>query len=255
VPRLAKSRTRGPREALGPWWLVTNGLLYLPVSALFRVKYRGIEGLPLEGPVILVANHVSHADPFIVSKFVLDAGRVPRFLAKESLFRGRVSGLFMRRMGHIPVNRNSVDPLHALDPAIAALQAGRVVLMYPEGTVTRDPDGWPMTGRLGTAQLALAMPDVPVIPLGQWGVQRSIDLYRRRIRLLPRPIHEIALGKPVDLTAFRREPASAATLLRMTDVIMRDVRSLVADLRGVPNPTGSFYRLRRSAGALPRENQ
>lgn len=244
-----KPRWRRSGERLGGWWQLVYGGLYWPVSGLFRVRYRNAAGIPATGPVILAANHVSHADPVLLAKLVLDSGRVPRFLAKDTLFRGRFAGSFMHGMGHIPVTRDSIDAQQSLAPAIAALDADRVVVMYPEGTVTRDPQGWPMAGRLGTARLALSSPDTPVIPVGQWGVQDSIDLYQRRVRLLPRPRHVIVVGPPVDLSAFVGEPPNATTLLRMTDVIMGDIRQLVADLRGVPAPTGAFYRWRRA----PRE--
>jgi 1-acyl-sn-glycerol-3-phosphate acyltransferase len=233
-------------EPLGGWWRLVYGGLNPPVSLLFRLRYRNVANLPAAGPVILAANHVSHADPVLLAKFVLDVGRVPRFLAKDTLFRGRFAGTFMHGMGHIPVVRDSVDAQQALAPAIAALAAGRVIMMYPEGTVTRDPAGWPMAARLGTARLALAYPDAPVIPVAQWGVQDSIDLYRRKVKLFPRPRHTILVGEPVDLSAFRGEPPSVGTLSRMTDAIMVDVRQLVAELRGVPAPTGPFYRWRRN---------
>jgi 1-acyl-sn-glycerol-3-phosphate acyltransferase len=233
-------------ERLGGWWQLTYGVLYWPVTAVFRVRYRDAEKLPYSGPIIVVANHVSHADPLVLAKLVLDRGRVPRFLAKDSLFRGRLLGGALRGMGHIAVDRNSVDAQQALGPAIKALQDGRVVIMYPEGTVTRDPEGWPMAGRLGTARLAVAVPDAPVIPIAQWGVQESIDLYRKRVRLIPRPRHTIVVGDPIDLSRFQpaAEPVSAVTLLRMTDVIMTELRQLVADVRGVPAPTGAFYKWR-----------
>jgi len=236
-------------ERLGAWWQLTYGVLYCPVSALCRLRYSDGDRLPRSGPVIIAANHVSHADPLLLAKFILDSGRAPRFLAKDSLFRGRVLGRALRGMGHIAVERSSIDAQQSLGPAIAALRAGRVVVMYPEGTVTRDPQGWPMAARLGTARLAIACPEVPVIPIAQWGVQESIDFYRKRVKLWPRPRHRIAVGQPVDLSAFRDEAPSATTLMRMTDVIMGDVRELVAQLRGVEAPTGAFYRWRPSARA------
>jgi 1-acyl-sn-glycerol-3-phosphate acyltransferase len=241
-------RFRGrPTERLGAWWQLTYGVLYIPVSTFVRLRYVDAERLPRSGPVIVAANHVSHADPLLLAKLILDTGRVPRFLAKDSLFRGRVLGRALRGMGHIAVERNSLDAQQALGPAIKALQDGRVVMMYPEGTVTRDPEGWPMAGRLGTARLALAEPDVPVIPIAQWGVQESIDLYRKKVRLFPRPRHTIVIGEPIDLSGFRGEPPNATTLFRMTDVIMRELRELVAQQRGVPAPTGSFYKWRPSS--------
>jgi 1-acyl-sn-glycerol-3-phosphate acyltransferase len=154
------------------------------------------------------------------------------------------------------VNRGTAEAGVSLSAAVDALHRGHVILMHPEGTVTRDPDGWPMASRTGAARLALLAPDVPVIPLGQWGVQDAVDLYRRRVRLLPRREHHIVAGEPVDLAVFRRAGAgrpSAETLRAMTDVMMGEVRDLVAELRGEAAPTGPFYRYARTAASSATE--
>ncbi len=91
----------------------------------------------------------------------------------------------MHGMGHIPVKRGTMDAVQSLTAAVDALDAGRVIVLHPEGTVTRDPDGWPMAGKTGAARLAMLARDVPVIPVVQWGVQDSVDLYRKRVRLIP----------------------------------------------------------------------
>jgi 1-acyl-sn-glycerol-3-phosphate acyltransferase len=218
-------------------WLV----LYYPVSALVRLTYRHIERIPQQGPMIVVTNHVSHIDPFLVSKFLLDAARTPRFLAKESIFDVPVVGWGMRMMGHIPVKRGSTDARQSLAAAVAALADGGVIVLHPEGTVTRDPEGWPMVGRTGAARLATLVPDVPVIPIAQWGVQEQIDLYKKKIKLLPRARHTISVGEPVDLSAFRDRDVNTRLLREITDTIMRRLRSDVAELRGLPVPTGDLY--------------
>ena len=224
-------------------WLV----LYYPVSGLFRLTYRHIERIPQTGPVILVTNHVSHVDPFLVAKFVLDAARTPRFLAKESIFGVPAVGWAMRAMGHIPVKRGTVDARQSLAAAVAALERGEVIVLHPEGTVTRDPDGWPMMGKTGAARLASLVPDVPVVPVAQWGVQDQFDLYKKKVKLFPRPRHVITVGEPVDLSAFRDREATAQTLKEITDVVMRRLRSDVAELRGMPAPEGELYRWVRAS--------
>jgi 1-acyl-sn-glycerol-3-phosphate acyltransferase len=191
--------------------------------------------------MIIVTNHVSHIDPFLVSKFLLDAARTPRFLAKESIFDVPAVGWGMRVMGHIPVKRGSTDARQSLAAAVAALENGGVIVLHPEGTVTRDPDGWPMIGKTGAARLASLVPDVPVIPIAQWGVQEQFDLYKKRIKLIPRPRHTISVGAPVDLSAYRDREPNTKLLREMTDTIMRRLRSDVADLRGLPAPTGNLF--------------
>ena len=114
-----------------------------------------------------------------------------------------------------------------------------------------------MAGRLGTARLALADPDVPVIPIAQWGVQESIDLYQQAGAAVPAaPALDRRSASRSTCRRFAASSRSATTLFRMTDVIMSDMRDLVAELRGVPAPTGSFYRWRRvGAGAADRGPQ
>jgi 1-acyl-sn-glycerol-3-phosphate acyltransferase len=226
---------------MGAAWRFVWLVLYYPVSALFRLSYRNIERLPQQGPVIVVTNHVSHVDPFLAAKFVLDAGRVPRFLAKESIFGVPVVGWAMRSMGHIPVKRGTVDARQSLSAAVAALERGGVIVLHPEGTVTRDPDGWPMVGKTGAARLATLAPDVPVVPLAQWGVQAQVDLYKKKVKLIPRPRHVVSVGEPIDLSAFRDREPTAKVLHEITDLIMRRLRADVAELRGLPAPRGDLY--------------
>jgi len=242
VPGLAKLRRPGHGEPLGPVWRTAWLVLYGPFSVLIRTRYLHLDRLPQQGGAIIVVNHVSHVDPFLVAKMIIDGARVPRFLAKDSIFRVPVVGAAMRGMGNIPVSRGTTDAAQSLEPAADALRQGHILALHPEGTVTRDPEFWPMVGKTGVARLALLMPDAPVIPVAQWGVQDSIDLYRRRIRLFPRPKHVLSIGEPIDLSAFRGHDATARTLQEMTEVIMQRLREDVAELRGVPAPTGPLYR-------------
>ena len=122
----------------------------------------------------------------------------------------------MRAMGHIPVKRGTADARQSLDGrGRRRCDQGKIIVLHPEGTVTRDPDGWPMAGKTGAARLAMLVPDVPVIPIAQWGVQEQIDLYRKKIKLFPRPRHVMSVGEPIDLSAVPR-PArpTRATLQR-----------------------------------------
>lgn len=234
-------------EKMGPGWRFVWAVLYPPVSGIVQIRYRNIERVPPQGPLIIVCNHVSHIDPFLVSKFVLDAGRTPRFLAKESIFDVPVIGGAMRWMGHIPVKRGTADARQSLSAAVEALQRGGAIVLHPEGTVTRDPDGWPMAGKTGAARLVTLVPGVRVLPVAQWGVQEQFDLYKKKVKLIPRPRHVISVGEPIDLDAFRGREPTPALLHEMTDEIMRRLRADVAELRGVPAPTGDLYRWTRPA--------
>ncbi|HVQ90631.1 MAG TPA: lysophospholipid acyltransferase family protein [Mycobacteriales bacterium] len=225
---------------VGFWLRVAWAVIYPVDSVLFKLRWRGLEHIPATGGVLVVANHVSHADPLTFARYVWDAGRVPRFLAKDELFRIFFVGRVLRGAGQIPVHRGTSDAQASLRDAIAALAAGEAVCIYPEGTVTRDPDMWPMVSRTGIARLALSS-DVPVIPVAQWGPQLAVDVYRKRYRPLPRKKAECLAGPPVDLSAYRGRPQTAELLREVTDVIMTRVRDGVAELRGETPPT-TFWR-------------
>lgn len=249
MARLHKLRRRGHGEKMGPGWRFVWLVLYYPVSGLVKTRYRHIERVPQTGPAIIVVNHVSHIDPLLVCKFVLDAARTPSFLAKEALFDMPAVGWGMRIMGHIPVKRGTADARQSLSAAVQALTDGRIIVLHPEGTVTRDPLGWPMNGKTGAARLATLAPDVPVIPIAQWGVQDQIDLYKKRIKLIPRPRHVLSVGEPVDLREFAGVEVTAVVLHQITDVIMRRLRADVADLRGMDVPSGDLYHWARPSEA------
>ena len=247
MARLHKLRRPGYGEKMGPGWRFVWLVLYYPVSGAVKLRYRNLERFPQQGPVIVVTNHVSHIDPFLVAKFVLDAARVPRILAKDSIFDVPAVGWGMRVMGHIPVKRGTVDARQSLAKAVEALDEGKVILLHPEGTVTRDPAGWPMIGKTGAARLATLVPDVPVIPLAQWGVQEQVDLYRKKVKLFPRPRHVISVGAPIDLSAFRDREPTVQVLREVTDVIMRRLRTDVAELRGQTAPDGDLFHWVRAS--------
>jgi 1-acyl-sn-glycerol-3-phosphate acyltransferase len=243
--RPPKWRTRG-RPSYG---MVAAILVIYPVSALmFKLRYRHGERIPPSGPVLLVANHVSVLDPLACARLVFDNGRLPHFLAKQSVFRG-FAGTLLRSAGQIPVARFSADAHEALAAAKADLDAGNVVVIYPEGSVTRDPDWWPMQARTGVARLALTT-DAVVLPVAQWGPQEVHDYHRKKLRLRFRAPADYLVGEPVDLSALRAEVragrALSTDLLReTTDVIMVRVREQLAELRGLQAPVSFHPRPRR----------
>jgi 1-acyl-sn-glycerol-3-phosphate acyltransferase len=138
------------------------------------------------------------------------------------------------------VQRNSREAAHALSAAVEALRRGRAVIIYPEGTITQDPDLWPMRGKTGAARVAFES-GCPVIPVGQWGAQEL--MYGRRIHfphLLPPKTLRVRVGDPVPLGDLRAEPVTAATLNEATERIMAAITTLVAQLRGEPAPATRY---------------
>jgi 1-acyl-sn-glycerol-3-phosphate acyltransferase len=213
-------------------------VLYPISSMLLRVRYRHLERVPAEGGVILAPNHNSYADTIFMARLAWQAGRLPRFLIKNSLFVKPGLRIVLRSTHQIPVNRGAVDAAQSLHEAKAALDRGECVIIYPEGTITSDPDWWPMRAKTGVARLALMAPDVPVLPVAQWGTQFLLDTRRRRFRPFPRKTATASVGPAVDLSAYRGAEPTAELLRRMTDEIMRAVTVELAELRGEPVPPG-----------------
>jgi len=215
-------------------------VVIVPVSSLlFRLRYRHGERIPPTGPVLLVANHVSLLDPLACARLAWDNGRTPHFLAKQSLFKGLL-GPILRACGQIPVARFSADAHEALVAAQTDLAAGNCVVIYPEGSVTRDPDWWPMEARTGVARLALTT-DAAVVPVAQWGPQRVHDYQAKKLHLRLRTPTDYLVGEPIDLSAPRDElragrSLSAELLRETTDLIMTRVRDQLAELRDETPP-------------------
>ena len=209
----------------------TVRLLNATFGRLTRRDWHGADKVPKAGGLVIVANHISNVDPLALGQFVAYAGRWPRFLAKESLFRIPVIGAVITRCGQIPVRRGTHQAGHALDHAVDAVRSGRSVIIYPEGTITMDPDLWPMASKTGAARVALAT-GCPVIPIGQWGAQEI--MYGKRIhfpRLLPRKTLRVIAGDPVPLDDLRDRPLTAELLRQATDRIMESITALVSTLR------------------------
>ncbi|ONI83942.1 1-acyl-sn-glycerol-3-phosphate acyltransferase [Saccharothrix sp. ALI-22-I] len=224
----------------GGFWVGFAAAIFYPATALMaRRRIEGAEHVPKTGGALVVMNHVSHLDPVYDAVFTHKQGRVPHFLAKHSLWNVPVLGAVLKGARQIPVYRGTADAQQSLRAAHDALEQGLIVIIYPEGTITRDPDGWPMTSRTGVARLALEH-DVPVLPVARWGTRDVYDHYRKKFRPLPRKAVVTKVGPPIDLSAYRSQPQSIALLREVTDVLMNEVKGLLADIREEQAPDG-FY--------------
>ncbi len=203
------------------------------LRAVSRPSWRGLENLP-DGGCVVAANHVSWLDPVTLADVLVASGPVPRILAKESLFRAPVLGLLLRLMRGVPVRRGTGDAARALEDAVAAVRGGDRIVIFPDGTLTKDPDGWPMVGKTGAARLALTT-GAPVVPLAQWGPQQLLPRVGRP-RPWPRPAMQVLVGPPVDLSAFAGRPLTQVVLRDATEVIVAAVADLLSELRGLPVP-------------------
>lgn len=222
-------------------------MLVKPLTRLmFRQRWVGTENVPATGGVILVANHISLLDPFTIAAFTYDAGRLPRFMIKSTVFDVVFVGRLLRAVRQIPVRRGTEEATSALSLAQQALAAGELVVVYPEGTVTRDPDWWPMQPKTGLARLWLAT-DAAVVPVAQWGQHRALDYHSKKLRLLPRKRAVVRAGPPVDLEAYRGRPVTPELLHEITEAVFGAVRDMLARERAEPAPQRFFLRPDSSA--------
>ncbi|MFD9703604.1 lysophospholipid acyltransferase family protein [Lentzea sp. NPDC059081] len=229
----------------GGFWVGVAAVIVYPLSGLLgRRKYLHGDRIPREGSALLVMNHISHLDPIYDAVFTHRNGRVPHFLAKHSLWNIPVAGRILRGAKQIPVYRGTSDAQQSLRAAHEALASGQIVVIYPEGTITKDPDAWPMNSRTGVARLALQH-DGPVIPIARWGTVDIYDHYKKKFRPFPRKTVTYLVGEPVDLSRFQGGDESLAVLREVTDLLMNNVKGLLSEVRGEQAPEG-FYGPRKA---------
>lgn len=209
------------------------------LNFIVKRDWRAGEKLPKSGPAIVVCNHISYLDPLTFSHFLYNNGRAPRYLGKESVFKIPVIGFIIKSAGQIPVKRESKDAVLGYEHAIAVLKAGHLLGVYPEGTLTRDPNLWPMKGKTGVARLALQT-DVPIYPCASWGPQEVIPPYGRRIKLFPRTKVTVLMGDPVDLSKWKGKSSDPVAVEEATEAIMDEITRLLVEIRGEPAPTVRF---------------
>ncbi len=246
-------KPRRMRERRG-WAFLFAVAVAKPVLLVFT-RHTWIDGtkIPATGGVVIVANHVSHVDPFTFAHLVHDHGRLPRFLAKAGLFEVPGVGTILRSTGQIPVFRMSTDASRAFSAAVEAVRQGRAVVVYPEGTLTRQPDLWPMAGKTGAARIALSA-GVPVVPVAQWGAQELLWPYAKRPRLLPPKRVYAKVGDPVYLDDLRGQEPTPEVLRTATDRIMDAITQLLEDIRGEKAPTDRFDPRRAGVRAIGNPN-
>lgn len=200
------------------------------LMVLTRRDWQGQEKLP-DGGFVLAPNHLSHLDPFLISHFIVDQGIPPRFLAKDTLMSVPVVGRILRGAEQIPVYRSTAGAVESLSAAIAAVEAGSVVAIYPEGTITRDPAAWPMTGRTGAVRVALAT-GRPLVPVMQWGPQRILWPYTKKVRLFPRATIHVRVGDPLDLSDLAGREITEDLLRESTNRLMDALTAMMSEVRG-----------------------
>jgi 1-acyl-sn-glycerol-3-phosphate acyltransferase len=231
--------TKPERSYSRGWRLFTVVILRPLLHALMKQEFQGRENFPQEGGIILAPNHLSYADWGTVALFSYESGRYPVFLIKSGVFNVKFVGSLLRKVGQLPVYRGRGDAALVLRDAERAIREDACVIVYPEGTASRDPNLWPMRARTGVARLALTT-GAPVIPIAHWGAQHVLPYGTTRPHVFPRRKVRMIAGPPVDLSAFAGQPINSKTLREATDVIMTEVTVLLAGLRGETPPAVPF---------------
>ncbi len=231
---------RQDRRYSQAWRNGTKVVLPPLIKSLMKRDWQGYQHFPREGGMLVAANHLSYADWPAMSLFVHEAGRYPAFMIKSSAFDVKLIGPFLRVLGQLPVRRGEADAANVLKVAEQALTAGECVIIYPEGTATRDPDQWPMVAKTGVARLALAT-GVPVVPVAQWGAQDILPYGEVKPHAVPRKLVRMLAGPPVDLSEYEGKPLTRDVLRGATNAIMGDIAKLLAELRGGQPPAEPYH--------------
>ncbi|MGQ0841300.1 lysophospholipid acyltransferase family protein [Actinokineospora sp.] len=225
---------RVPRRGRGFWFSLAIDIIW-PLLAIFtRLRFRGGEQVPKQGGVVIASNHLSFADPVTVTAFTLAAGRIPRYLAKASLWRIPLVGKVLAGGGHIPVARGTAQARDAYHGAVDAVRRGECVMFFPEAGFSDDTDHWPSARvKNGVARVALET-GAPVIPVVNWGTHTLLPATAKFPRLFPRKTIDIATGDPVDLSDLAG--TDRESLDEATKRIMHAITELLAELRGEQQP-------------------
>ncbi|PZR52285.1 1-acyl-sn-glycerol-3-phosphate acyltransferase [Xylanimonas oleitrophica] len=215
-------------------WLVRH-LMF----AMTRYEWSGAENFPKKGGFIAAANHVTELDALSFAHYLFDHGYEPRILAKRSLFTAPGVGWVLRSTRMIPVDRGSAGAGRSLEAAREQLGDGACVAIFPEGTLTRDPDMWPMEGKTGLARIALTT-RLPVVPIAQWGAHEILPRYGRMVRPFPRKRVRMVAGPAVDLSDLYDRPLDSVTLREATSRVMDAITAQLETLRGEKAPEHRF---------------
>ncbi len=192
-------------------------LLRILLRLTTRWQVNGKENVPHQGPLLVVANHISAVDPPLLS---VSLSRRVIFMAKAELFHPRIIGYFVRSLGAFPVHRRGLDT-RALRLASQLLAQGLAIVMFPEGT--RSHSGRLRRALPGSA-LVVARSATPILPVGITGTEKM----RGIAWLLRRPRVTVNVGHPFSLPVINSR-LTKAELTGHTDVIMSHIAELLPE--------------------------
>ena len=209
------------------------------LNLIAKRTWQGAENIPKSGPAIIISNHMSYADVLFFGAFLFKNGRAPRFIGKRSVFNVPVIGRILLAAGQIPVDRESTHASRALDHAVAALKAGHLIGIYPEGTLTRDENLWPMVAKTGAARLAI-ITQLPIVPVAAWGVGDVLPPYSKVPRIWKRSKITLRAGKAIDMSPWYGKQDDQVALAQATAHVMDVLTTMLEEIRGEKRPAQIF---------------
>jgi 1-acyl-sn-glycerol-3-phosphate acyltransferase len=227
------------RDLVYPPVIATAKLGFKALGLRFRLS--GTEHVPRTGGAVLAFNHISYVDFILGGYAALPSKRLVRFMAKESLFRNRVSGPLMRGMRHIAVDRGAGAASY--DEAVRYLRDGELVGVFPEATISRSFELKEF--KTGTVRMA-AEAGVPIIPVILWGTQRLLTKDHPRDLSRGKTI-AITVGEPISPSGT--DPHVATERLRGTMAAMLD--RTIAAYPAAEQPPGSWWLPASYGGSAP----
>lgn len=179
---------RHPMLEMEPIYGFCHALIRWLYSTAFRGDIEGLENLPNRGGYIVAANHASHLDPPIVG---LHLSQQVSFFARKTLWKPGIASWWLDAVGTIPVDRDGAADIAAIKRVIATLQAGKSIILFPEGT--RSPDGTLQPAKAGVGMIACRT-GRPVIPARVFGSFAAFG--RGRTLRLGSPV-DVVYGRPL----------------------------------------------------------
>ncbi|MBP5785695.1 MAG: 1-acyl-sn-glycerol-3-phosphate acyltransferase [Aeriscardovia sp.] len=228
------------------------------VRARAKVYCWGIENVPEEGPFILANTHITQLDVLIPMGCMHNLGRYPRFMAKAEILRWPLIGRWLSALAMQPVKRRSGKTREIESDSIQSLVSGQPLAIWPEGTLTRDPDKWPMTFKLGMAEIALTASKklgypIPLLVAVTWGAASIRNFFP-----FPRKNVILAITPPVeygDLLEGDWEEPDKETASALNRRVHKVMETLEGEIRGEKPPAAGVWDYHTSSRHPLQEEQ
>ena len=227
-----------------PMYAVARALLLPFLKLFFSWRLIGRENIPRSGPVIVACNHISYFDPLCHAYMIDRSGRKCRFFAKSELWKNPFLRFVLTHAHQIPVERGSGEK-GPVEKAVEWLERGELVVIYPESTITTNPDLTPMQGKTGVGRTALAT-GAPVVPIAVWGSHWVRPKRRKPVQRWRRLI-VLKAGDPMRFDDLKGLPEAEAAR-EATDRVIGELDRLVREVHKIYPDGGAVPELIASDG-------